>query len=112
NPNDSFAISLHFENGKPPRFEPIFHTTVKRKVKLQEPQLSPINLDFLCSLLKEPQYEREHHQMTLEAYKRIHTNLLRAASPFPLGDTLTSTLKEIAATVLGRRKGSKNTLYL
>lgn len=99
--NHSYAVMLELKKGLPPSFEPIHHITQNKKVKISEKK---INLEFLCKKLGDS-YQKEHDKMSLIAYEKIiRRNLLTSASMIPFDGTVKGTIKELAATILGRRK--------
>jgi len=104
--NSSFALRLVFQKNKGPIFEPVFHITdiANHQVRLAK-ENEQINLQHLNQLLEPQRFEEEHTRMTLSAYKNnVNPNMLHAFMPFPLGPTIKSTINEILATLLGRRK--------
>ncbi len=104
---------LNFEKNKQVTFEPVYHITDvgKLEVTLAKPD-DAINLEELSEQLG-TNYQELHDEMTLKAYQGVKTNLLRALSPIPQGANIKSTIKELLATLLGRRKNiDKSTLSL
>ena len=113
NEDSSYAVMLKFEKDNQVTFEPVYHITDvdKLEVTLAKPDKA-INLQELTEQLDE-KYQALHDEMTLKAYQGVKPNLLRALSPIPQGAGLKSTLKELLATLLGRRKNiDKPTLSL
>jgi poly-gamma-glutamate synthesis protein (capsule biosynthesis protein) len=99
--NHSYAVLIDLKKGEPISFEPVYHITKDRKVY---PTDKPVDLVALCERLGKG-YSKELDQMSLEAYEcSIRKSLLRAASNLPIDTTFFGTLKEIAATLLGRKK--------
>jgi len=104
NDDKSYSVFLEFEKDQKPVFKPIYHITriQKQEVDLALPD-EEINLSELSSQLKDD-YEQLHNDMTLKAYESVRINFLRSFSFIPQGYNFKSTVKEILATALGRRK--------
>jgi len=100
--NDSFSIILQLEKNRVPEFKPIFHHVNRDMVVLSSSD-ERIDLEELNELLSK-KYTEEHRKMVLTAYKNVQYNLLRGLAPFPINTSIFRTLKEIFATILGRRK--------
>ena len=100
--SSSFALKLKLEKGKTMDFEPVFHYTCNNKVELA-PDSKKININELCMLLND-EYQKKHEEMSLLAFKNIKRSLISSFFSFPLDSTLKGTIKEVAATLLGRRK--------
>lgn len=99
--NHSYALMLNLVKNKTPSFEAVHHVTQNKKVRLAE---SEVDLDKLCEDLGES-YEKAHDAMSIHAYeKTVRRNLITSASRLPFDGTVKGTLKEVAATMLGRRK--------
>lgn len=107
----SFAIELDLKKGNSPNFKPIYHYTNNKKVTLA-PEKKQIDLVRLCNLLGD-EYCSKHNEMTLTAFESVQENILRSLSPIPIKKNLRATIKEIIATLLGRRRNiNKNLLAL
>lgn len=99
--NHSYAVLLDLSKGEPVKFEPVYHITKNNKVRVAE---KAVDLADLCARLDQG-YWKEHDEMSLTAYEQgIRRNLLRSATKLPLDTTLIGAIKEIVATLLGRRK--------
>ncbi|WP_106475719.1 CapA family protein [Phytohalomonas tamaricis] len=99
----SYALKLQFEKGRPVSFTPVFHHTQDGQVRLSTPE-ERIDLDQLNRMLEEG-YQARHDAMSLEVYHNyIKGNLTNALLPFPCDGTGKGTLREMIATLLGRRK--------
>jgi poly-gamma-glutamate synthesis protein (capsule biosynthesis protein) len=99
--NHSFAILLDLHKGEPVMFEPVYHITKNKKVRVAE---RAVDLASLCARLDQG-YCKEHDEMSLTAYEQgIRRNLLRSSTKLPLDTTLLGAIKVIVATLLGRRK--------
>lgn len=109
--SQSFAVMLDLKKGEVPQFTPIFHFTEKQKVTIA-PDSKRVDITSLCEMLGSS-YQQKHDEMTTTAFLGVKTNLVRALSPIPVGHSFKSTIKEILATLLGRRRGvSKELLSL
>jgi len=99
--NHSYAILLNLVKGKEPCFEAVHHVTENNKVMLSDME---VDLQQLCEGLSGG-YEKAHDAMCLHAYENIvRRKLITSASKLPFDGTVKGTMKEIAATFLGRRK--------
>ncbi|WP_253644390.1 CapA family protein [Vibrio sp. Y42_MX_L11] len=101
NENQSYALELILNKGRPISFEPIFHYTFNGKVQLSSEE-NKVDLEELCELLGD-RYDIEHDNMILDSFPLVRDRLLKSISPFPIGSSLKMTLKEILATLIGRR---------
>lgn len=99
----SFAVLLDLKKGEAPEFTPIFHFTENQKVTIA-PDSKRVDITSLCEMLGSS-YQQKHDEMTKEAFVGVKSNLVRAFSPIPAGGNLKLTIKEILATLLGRRRG-------
>jgi len=108
--NPTYSVMLDLKKGAPPEFEPIFHATKNKKVEISN---NTIDLEMLCDKLG-ISYQKEHDEMSLTAYEKIiRRHLITSASDIPFDGTIRGTLKELAATILGRRrKFNKNLTQL
>lgn len=105
--NHSYAVMLELIKGKAPSFEAVHHITQNKKVRLADKE---VDLKKLSEALGSG-YETAHDEMNLRAYENIvRCNLITSASKLPFDGTVRGTLKEIAATILGRRKHVKKPL--
>lgn len=100
--NSSYAVLLKLEKDRPITFEPVHHYTEAGKVHLA-PQSKKVNIEYLCGLLHE-NYAEAHDKMTRKAYVSVKRNFARSLFKFPVDSSIKGTIKEIAATILGRRK--------
>ncbi|RKR03388.1 capsule synthesis protein PGA_cap [Kushneria sinocarnis] len=105
----SYALRLQLERGAPIGFTPVFHHNRDGVVVLSE-ETERIDLDELCRQLNADEYQRRHEAMSLEVYRTvIRGQLTRSLLALPSDGTLRGTLKETAATLLGRRRGFDRT---
>lgn len=105
--NHSYSVMLELIKGQSPSFEAVHHFTKNNKVCLADTE---VDLKKLCGALGLG-YEKAHAEMNLCAYENIiRRNLVTSASRLPFDGTVKGTLKEIAATILGRRKNVNKTL--
>jgi hypothetical protein len=104
--NHSYAVMLELEKGEPPRFYPLEHATRNGQVDLCD---SSFNLMQLSEKLGDG-YIAEHEKMSLEAYRSIKRNLISSATCLPFDGTFKGTLREMAATLLGRRASARRNL--
>ncbi len=105
--NHSYAVMLDLVKGKPPMFEAIHHITRGHQVNISE---EAVDLESLCKKLGDG-YMKEHDGMSMEVYDNsIRRNLIKSASKIPFDGTFKGTLKEIAATLLGRRRNINRNL--
>lgn len=103
--NTSFALKLFFKKDEVPTCELVFHVTdvANQQVRLAKDH-EQVDIEKLNVLLHD-EYEQEHTKMSLDAYKNnVNPNLLRGFIPFPLGTNFKSSIKELLATLLGRRR--------
>lgn len=100
--NESFSIVLTMEKGLPINFEPVFHYTKNKLVHIA-PKDKKIDLANLCQRLDEG-YDEEHNQMVRDCYPKISGVLIRSLSALPANTSVLGTLKELVATVIGRRR--------
>lgn len=100
--NQSFAIQLILKKGCPPEFHPVFHETKDGLVCVLE-DANEFDLTHLCTLL-EGDYSQLHDDMNVAAYLGLQKQLIMSSAPIPTDGTLFGTIKECAATLLGRRK--------
>lgn len=99
--NHSYSVMLELEKGSNIKFKPIHHITKSNKVHLHD---VPVDLDALCNQLGEG-YLKEHERMMLEAYRNIvERNLIKSISKIPHDNSIRRTIKEIAATLIGKRR--------
>lgn len=99
--NHSYAVMLEFIKGELPGFKSVHHITKKQKVQLAKTE---VNLFELCEALGEG-YEKAHDDMNVSVYENIiKPNLVVSINYLPVSSTFKSTIKEILATVFGRRK--------
>ena len=99
--NHSYAVMLELVRGKLPGFKVVHHITKNRKVRLTDTE---VDINKLCESLGES-YDAAHDAMSVDAYENIvRRNLIASASKLPFDGTFKGTLKEIAATLLGRRR--------
>lgn len=102
--NHAYAVRLGFEKGQPVRFTPVFHHTENDVVRLS-PETERIDLERLNALLGEG-YQRRYDEMSLALFDRyLHRNLNYSLLALPCDGTLKGTLHELAATLLGKRRG-------
>ena len=110
----SYAVKLRLQRDRPMTFEPVFHHTENGVVELSSAS-ERIDLDALNRKLEPGEYEARHEAMSLKTYHgRMAQRLARCSSKFPTDGTVTGTLRELAATALGRRRGrvDRNILML
>lgn len=99
--NHSYAVMLELVKGKAPDFKAVHHITKNKKVCLADAE---IDINTLCEGLGES-YEAAHNSMSVTVYENIvRRNLITSSSKLPFDGTFKGTIKEIAATLLGRRK--------
>jgi hypothetical protein len=106
--NASFAVTLNLIKGLAPSFEPVFHETSDGQVSLV-PLTRAVNLEALCEQLNDG-YQKSHDEMSLKVYDMIKKQLSNSFMPIPTDGTLKGTVKEICATILGRRKNLDKSL--
>ncbi|MAG65053.1 MAG: hypothetical protein CMK74_04160 [Pseudomonadales bacterium] len=100
--NHSYALMLHLEKGRTISFEPVHHVTNSHKVFVCEDE---VDINGLCRSLVE-NYNEKLDEISLAAYRHINRQLISSGSQLPFDGTLFGSLKELVATILGRRKAS------
>ncbi|WP_445620477.1 CapA family protein [Kushneria sp. Sum13] len=101
--NYSYAVKLGFEKGAPVRFTPVFHHTENDVVCLS-PEDDRTDLARLDALLHED-YQRRYDEMSTAIYQKyIQPNQIRSLMGVPCDGTLKGSIKEVAATLLGKRR--------
>lgn len=106
--NKSFAVSLEFKAGERLSFKPIYHYTKDGKVRLAEID-KVIDLKSLSAQLNFG-YVEAHDKMVLSAYPLVRRQLIKSFYSFPLDVSFAGTVKEILATIIGRRSKRKKAL--
>src|SRR5690554_144937 len=104
----SYAVLLDLNKGRAPEFSPVYHYTNQQKVTLA-PEGKRVNLERLCELL-DAGYEIRHDEMTMATFCRVKSALLTGLAPLPMGTSIKGTIKELLATLLGRRRNIRKDL--
>lgn len=97
--DQSFAVWVDLYDDKSFRFKPIYHYKKNGMVQLAETD-KQINLKSLCAMLGHD-YQKQHDQMSLEAYEMIKHMLIRS---------LLSSMRKMFLRLL--HKGNKNSKEL
>ena len=99
--NHSYAVMLDLVKGQLPAFKAVHHKTRNSLVCISE---EPVDIDFLSEKLGDG-YKKEHDEMNEQVYEKfIKRKLINSASKIPFDGTFKGTIKEMIATLLGRRK--------
>ncbi len=98
--NSSYSIQLTLDDSGGINFSPVHHETIDGKVQLAE---EPVDIERLNAMLGS-EYGRLHDQMEEELYLMLRKHLANSFMKLPTDGTIKGTIKEIAATLLGRRK--------
>ncbi|SFQ68987.1 poly-gamma-glutamate synthesis protein (capsule biosynthesis protein) [Halopseudomonas formosensis] len=104
NDDKSYAVMLEFDKASRIKVTPVFHITrIEQRVVDVANYNERVDIKALSESLKNG-YEKLHEMMVLSAYEKVKTNFLRGFSVIPRGHGLKSTIKELVASLLGRRK--------
>ncbi|WP_213609032.1 CapA family protein [Pseudoalteromonas sp.] len=106
--NSSFSVILTMKKNNAINFEPVYHHMDQGKVEITQVD-QRIDLHNLCSLLGEG-YDQAHDEMVISAYPDVKKHLISSFFSIPIAFSFKSWTKELAATLLGRRKNTNKVL--